>query len=61
MFYFSEKDRIVILIIIDYGDRVKTHEEVSDNFTDLHPYITFNDTKTLQRFKATKILPKIGT
>lgn len=67
MVHLSEKDRIEILMMIGYGDRVRTHEEVCHIFNDLHPernpISRSTVTKTLQRFKATGIvknLPKPG-
>lgn len=35
--YLSEKDRITILMMIGYGDRVRTHEDVHNLFNATHP------------------------
>lgn len=53
--HLSERERIEILMMIGFGDRRRTHQEVCDLFNNIHPnrQITRSIvTKTLQRYNT---------
>lgn len=50
MVNLSEKERIDILMIIDFGDWTRTHVEVCVFFNNTHPIATF--AKTVKSFVA---------
>lgn len=62
----SERERIEILMMIGFGDRRRTHQEVCDLFNDNHPNRQISRslvTKTLQRYNrsgSVANLPKSG-
>ena len=67
MVHLTEKERIIILMMVGYGDRTRTQREVSTLFNEIYPHrepITQSVvSKTLKRFTETdhvRDIPRSG-